>query len=104
VGSLGKSVVGTISEEIVDAFLAYFASQRAVAFQGNTEEPPLENPSTFLWALYSQMDRFPGTLPEDGALLDQPFLLMVELSAVALAAQINQRQVDQQNNPAPSNA
>ena len=82
----GGSVVPKKQQEILDAFLGYIAGFK-LASMGNDDGVPPECPSPFLWNLYTQWERT-GKLPEDGGLLDQPYMLMVELASVSDAVEI----------------
>jgi len=82
----GGSVVPKKQQEILDAFLGFLAGFK-LASMGNDDGVPPECPDQFLWNLYSQMERT-GKLPEAGGLLDQPYMLMVELASVSDAVEI----------------
>jgi len=82
----GGSVVPKKQQIVLDAFLGYLAGFKLASMGVDGGEPP-ECPDQFLWNLYSQMERT-GKLPEAGGLLDQPYMLMVELASVSDADEI----------------
>jgi len=95
VGAGGKSWLAEHHAEILDAFLKYLAGLAGQA-RGDNRGQAVENPAPILWAIYHQMDRW-HSLPEPGALLDQPYILMIELDALDTALTIRRQQQEASN-------
>lgn len=79
-GQPGGSVVQALREEVREAVLAYYMRLDDLKQGINVEAPAVPRP----WALtlHEQMRAFAGALPDQGGLLDQPYLLMAMLSGV----------------------
>jgi hypothetical protein len=77
----------------MDAFFAYCAAIDGASVGENQGEIP-DNPAPTLWSIYHQMKRW-DKLPEDGGLLNQPYILMYELDALDRVLEIRSRQQEQ---------
>lgn len=65
----------------MEAFFGYLGELNLRSIGVDANQPPPENPAPNLWALYHQMERW-HSLPEEGGLLNQFYILMAELDAL----------------------